>query len=408
MNRWRRASWTLRWVARTWPRGKDGRDPVTWVWKAFHEKTTPAGKALCGIWSALLPISVLTRGNFGGAAFAMVSAALVAGWLRTLRSPRARASASPPATMREEETVSVRVSLRATGKDLPVGIGAWIFRTGDGLDAPGDGAAATRVSMGAGTVDVPLLALKRGLQVVEGASVLLPEPLGLFRSRSLEAACAQVLVLPRACRVVSLEALVEGPDAEEFAEALKLVAGNGEFVGIRPWRDGDDMRSVHHRAWARTGRPMVRETERETGGGVVLSFSSDCETWTRRGLADPAISLAAGLARFLSERGALSGFLLDDAWVPLKGRDGVLAVESALALLPGSGGWRRRRRFAPPGRDVRPKGPMLAVGFSRGFPSGISKAGPFRGLWVDWGESAVPAGIFRMDPERILSGEVRL
>lgn len=406
MTSWRRASWTLRWLARTWPRGKDGRDPVTWVWKAFRERTTPAGKTLCGIWLALLPIAVLTGGRFGGGAFALVSSALAAGWLWTLRSPRMSASAILPDLMREGGTVSVQVSLRVREGEIPVGAGAWIFRTSDGLEAVGDGAVAL-VRSGHGTVDVPLRALRRGPQSVEGPTVLRQEPLGLFRSRSLKSAPAKVLVLPRSCRIVSLDGLLPGPGATEFAAALQAASGQEDFVGIRPWREGDDIRTLHHRTWARTGKPAVRETEREVGGGVVLAFSSAGGTWDRRSLLDPAISLAAGLAKLLSGRGALSGFLLDDAWVPLPRRDPVLAVESALARLPGPIGWRRLRQPDRRRNEVPAGDPVLSIGFARQFPTLPPKRAA-RAAWVDWGHGALPVGVLRVDPERILSGDVRL
>jgi uncharacterized protein (DUF58 family) len=394
-------------MVRTWPRGKDGRDPVTWIWKAFRERTTPAGKTLGGIWLALLPISVLTRGSFGGAAFAMVSAALAAGWLATLRSPRMSASALLPHRMREGETISVQVAIRALEGVLPPGAGAWIFRTGDGLEAIGDGASASLASAGTGSVAVPLRALKRGLQIVEGPSVLQNEPLGLFRSRALVGTRAEVLVLPRACRVVSVENLLRGPGAAEFAQAMDGAAKDEEFVGIRPWRDGDNIRSVHHRAWARTGKPAVRETEREAGGGVVLAFASGCDAWSRRSLMDPAISLAAALARFLSDRDVLRGFFLDGEAVVLPLVNPALAVESALARLPGSGGWERRRRVATRVREVRSELPVLSVGFSGDFPGSPAGQGA-RGLWVDWGRDDLPTGFHRVDPEQILSGEARL
>ena len=408
MNRWRRASWTLRWVVRTWPRGKDRSDPVTWIWKAFRERTTPAGKALGGIWLMILPISVLTHGAFGGAAFALVSAVMVAAWLWTSRSPHLSAFAVLPSRMREGETISVQVSIRGQNGGLPLGAGAWIFRTGDGLEAVGDGALVTPDLSVAGSVMVPLRAVKRGLQVVEGPSVLQYEPLGLFRARALLPARAEVLVLPRACRVVSVENLLRGPCASEFAMALESVSGEEDFVGIRPWRDGDNIRALHHCAWARTGNPAVRETEREAGGGVVLAFSSACETWARRSLMDPAISLAGGMAKFLSDRGALSGFLLDGVWVPLSQQDPVLAVESALARLPGSGGWERRRLSVRTGTLSHPKGPVFAVGFSRGFLDKLPKAKAVRGVWVDWGDENLPAGTLRVNPEQILSGDLRL
>ena len=407
MTRWHRTSWRLRWAARTWPRGTEGRDPMTWIWKAFRERTTPGGKALCGIWLLLLPISILSRGYLGGFALALLSALLAASWLRTLVPSKIPAAMILPASVREGTTVSVQVVVGTGGTPLPRGVGAWIFRTGDRLRAEGDGAFPPSPS--GRTVEVPLRALERGIQILEGPTVLRTESLGLFRSRSLRSAPARIAILPRSCDVVSLDGLFRGPGGGAFAEALDAgMGGEEELIGIRPWREGDSLRALHHRGWARTGHPMVRETEPPPGGGIAVAFRSGCSSWARRSLMDPAIALVSGVAAFLSNRNALAGFLLDDSWVPLDGRDPLLSVETALAALPASGGWARHRR--PGSRAPLPvvEAPLLALGFSEEHPEPSGTTSLSRLLWVDWEEGGSAEGVFRIGPDRILAGSVRL
>jgi len=407
MRLWRRTSWTLRWVVRTWPRGTEGRDPFTWIWKAFRERTTPGGKAVWGIWLLLLPVSILSRGYLGGFAFALLSALLAMSWFPTLVPSRIPATMVLPATLREGTTVSVQVVLGDGHAPLPRGVGAWIFRTGDRLRSVGDGAVPPSPSDR--TVEVPLCALQRGVQLLEGPTVLRTEPLGLFRSRYLRQAPARIAILPRSCEVVSLDGLFRGPGGGAFAEALDAgLRGEEDFIGIRPWRDGDGLRSLHHRGWARTGHPMVRETESPPGGGIAVAFRSGCSSWTRRSLMDPAIALASGIAAFLSTRNALAGFLLDDSWIPLDGRDPLLSVETALAALPASGGWARHRRPGSLASLPVVAAPLVALGFSEEMPEPSRTISPSRLLWVDWEEGRSTEGRLRIGPDRILAGSVRL
>ncbi|HXP90869.1 MAG TPA: DUF58 domain-containing protein [Fibrobacteria bacterium] len=407
MTLWHRTSWTLRWVARTWPRGTEGRDPFTWIWKAYRERTTPGGKVLCGIWFLLLPVSILSRGYLGGFALALLSALLATSWFLTLSPSRVPATAILPAAMREGETISVQVVLGSGGDPLPRGVGAWIFRTGDRLMAVGDGASPH--PSGGRTVDVPLRALHRGIQSLEGPTVLRSDPLGLFRSRSLLQSPARIAILPRPCEVVSMDGLFRGPGGRSFAEALDAgMRGEEEFIGIRPWREGDALRALHHRGWARTGHPMVRETEAPAGGGIVVAFHSGCSSWARRSLMDPAISLASGVAAFLCVRNALAGFFLDDAWVPLTARDPLLSVGTALAALPASGGWGRHRGRRPAATIPVVDVPLVLIAYSDDLQQPVGTTTPGRILWVDWGEGRIPDALVRIGPDRILTGAVRL
>ena len=52
------------------------------------------------------------------------------------------------------------------------------------------------------------------------------------------------------------------------ARAYRLAAGDAiEFVGIREYRQGDPIRSIHWRSWARRGEPIVKEYQ-DVGSGA--------------------------------------------------------------------------------------------------------------------------------------------
>ena len=408
MNLPRRALWVVRWIAQWWPRGTDGRDPVTWIWKAWRERAAPGGKVLAGIWLLTLPVSVITRGYAGGMVLAAASALLVSSMTLSILPPRGRAKALLPGSMREGETISVIVELETPDGLLPKGTGAWIFRSGDGLVAGGDGVLA-RDGTGSGTaVEVPLRAVRRGLHLVEGATLLRLEPLGLFRSRRLCPDPGEVAVLPRAAHVVSMEGLLRGPGESEMARAVGgRAAGETEIVGIRPWNDGDGPRDVHHRSWARTGRLAALERLPQAGDGVALVFDSRGSGF-RRSLLESAISLCAGVARFLDDNGSLAEFTLDGTKVDLSGMGKLRSVELALAALPPSIDWKRSKAKRPRCQIPTTRLPAIVVGYSADFPSSDAVAQLERRIWVDWSDRSIPQGTIRMDPGSIHRGEVGL
>jgi uncharacterized protein (DUF58 family) len=407
MRSWRRAVWIAGWLRTSWPRGTDRRDPFTWAWKAWRERFSPRGKLLAAIWAFALPLAMLTRGQMGGFALAVACALLASSLALTSVPPRGRARATLPAAVREGETVSVPVRIEVAGAALPVGTSAWIFRCGDGLESTGNPAPPHLDGPGRATAMVPLKGLSRGVHRVEGATLLRDDALGLLRSRRLCPESAEVAVLPRRARVGSLEGLLRGPGAADFAAAVAgASSGEEEVVGIRPWRETDGPREMHHRTWARTGRPAAVDRSPPPGRGVALAFSSARAGAFRSALLEPAISLCAGIAAHLADLGTLAEFHLDGIPVPLASSDPMPALERALAGLPPSIDWNRRRKPSAPG-ELRTALPLLRVGLWDGLPP--EDGTPLvRTVWVDWGEGAPPAGTIRVDPRRILSNEVRL
>jgi uncharacterized protein (DUF58 family) len=108
---------------------------------------------------------------------------------------------------------------------------------------------------------------RRGRHELPRAVVATRFPFGLFVKRRELPAGAPVLVYPRVHPVVVPED--ESPHSGT-GEAPRRRARVGEFFGLREFRDGDDLRRMHWPAYARTGRPFVREHEADGDREVVL------------------------------------------------------------------------------------------------------------------------------------------
>jgi len=137
--------------------------------------------------------------------------------------------------------------------------------------------------------------LRRGVLRFEGMLVARPDPLGLSRAFRRIALPQSVLVLPRRYRLPPLAL----PGTSKYQQGgVTLAASVGESeecIALRDYRQGDPLRRIHWRSWARTGRPIVKEYQDEffvrhalvldtfavAGGGAVF---------------EEAVSLAASLA----------------------------------------------------------------------------------------------------------------
>jgi uncharacterized protein (DUF58 family) len=142
------------------------------------------------------------------------------------------------------------------------------------------------------------------------ASALLP--LRLAQGPRLWSGGTRFTVVPRVAPVEPL-ALPRATRYQPGGVALASITGESmELVGVRPYRNGDRIRDLHAKTWARTGVPTVREYQQEyfSRVGVVL------DTDRSRSGEDPfeaAISLAAGVIAELFRGEALIDLLVSGA-----------------------------------------------------------------------------------------------
>ena len=152
----------------------------------------------------------------------------------------------------------------------------------------------------------------------------------------------------RLARTVSvypdLRGLAVATGAERAEEGRARVRGlheGREFAALRPYRPGDDVRSIDWKATARRGAPVVREWQPERNQAVWLLLDCGRQLSARlrdgRTKLDHAVDAALAVARAASLRGDRTGAVLFGAEVgrvvlPGTGRDGLGALAGALHL----------------------------------------------------------------------------
>jgi len=121
-------------------------------------------------------------------------------------------------------------------------------------DLPGEATRAVRIQC------VPL---RRGELRFEAVSIGRLEPLGLMRANHRHGLRESLLVMPRTHPVAPL-ALGGSRRLQPGGVSFAGRIGDAEeFVSLRDYRAGDTPRRIHWKAWARTGKPVVKEYQDE-------------------------------------------------------------------------------------------------------------------------------------------------
>ena len=175
---------------------------------------------------------------------------------------------------------------------------------------------------------------KRGAFEIPKVSVIIPEINGALRYAA-NAGKAELLVFPRPLRVGTFPFLTSGASGVVFAPLLMPSLTRGmDFVGVREYREGDSLRDLHHKAFARYGKPFTKEFETERGAGAILVLDVTARSLREKSAVEMLIRLASGVGLWLLERKALGRFFIGDDEIALVEGDGGVSFLEALARIP--------------------------------------------------------------------------
>ena len=111
------------------------------------------------------------------------------------------------------------------------------------------------VAGGRAQVALPIRAPRRGLQRIDRLQVSSSHPFGLFRAWTWIHAPITVIVYPRPSGSLPLPA----DTGARSGTHPRSTAGADEWLGLRPFRDGDSPRQVAWKAYAREAPLLVKE-----------------------------------------------------------------------------------------------------------------------------------------------------
>ena len=211
------------------------------------------------------------------------------------------------------------------------------------------------------SIAVKIKSSRRGAYLFKRIAVIVPDALGLVQSRVYYEGVTEFLVYPRLLQVRQFPFLTQGPLGRDFALLLMPSLDRGiDFMGVRPYREGDSVRDVDHRAFARYLKPFTKEFAEERGAGIVFVLDVRFSQFTKKIFMEPAIALAGAIATWFDKRNVLGRFFINDEEIDITRGECLPLVLAALARIPEP----RFKSKEVPGTwspKARPMGPVFAV-----------------------------------------------
>lgn len=319
-----------------------------WMWRRF----TPAGRLLLGALIAAEIVGLDTTQSMAYQAFTLIAAVLAVSLVSGLFfRPALRARRDLPRFGTVNESLLYRVSVENRSAQKQEGL--TVLDDGeDGFSPRGSVTAALRQFLSGGgsfffqaaavppvppreSVDISLEVVPRirGPLRLTGLSIARSDPFGLFRAVARQAAAESVLILPKRYPLPSL-ALPGTRRYQPGGVSLAVSVGDSEeFISVRDYRSGDPLRRIHWRAWARAGRPIVKEYQDEYFVRHALILDTFTAGASGRAF-EEAVSVAASFASSIITQESLLDlmFVGTEAYCFTSGR-GVSQAERMLEIL---------------------------------------------------------------------------
>lgn len=279
---------------------------VRHLWRQWRDELTPAGKivvwGICvtglGTVSVLMPIYQVF--------FGLVTLLSVAATAGVLFRPHVRITGEFPDRATAGRPLTGMFGVRNLGRLPAYDVGLHVLGLPEAFEAELDRNLVPRLGPGeAATIPVTLTPKRRGRYQLPDLRAYSTFPFYLGRSGKAAKPVAPLLVLPSFEPLAGLT-LPVGTRYQPGGIALTSHVGESpEYIGNREYVYGEPIRRLDFRAWARTGRPVVREYQEEYYCRIALLLDTFVAPHRRAGPAgfedlEAAISLTAAVAESLS------------------------------------------------------------------------------------------------------------
>lgn len=309
-------------------------DEIVWLWKAYpraperpgllmrlyyfwDEAVTPAGHVLCawilfGSLFLFVPGFTVLKG-IEGASFIWILLSFI--WRR---KPKNRIEHVDVPMAIEGEPVQISATL-----DKPLSASNFLesFRMDPCIERMGGGLLKPR---------------RRGAFLLSKIAIVETHPLGFLQKLRPYEGKAELLVAPKIKTLSRFRFMTEGASGAKFERLLRPENSRGmEFIGTREYREGDSLRDLHYKAFARYGKPFTKEYATESGGGVTLLLDVSTQNFREKMCVESAIRLFGSIAFYLLERNLLGRVFIGNEEILFQdGKSAQKKILAALARIP--------------------------------------------------------------------------
>lgn len=153
---------------------------------------------------------------------------------------------------------------------------------------------------------------QRGAYVLEGLRQETSWPWGLWRDLVDHKESHPLLVYPHFQPILNLDIPVSRRYQPGGIALTSYLGDSTEFLSTREFREGDPLRSIHWRSWARTGKPVVKEFQEEYFCRIALLLDTFLPVPRRRRPLDRrAFEAAVSLSAAVADRLAREEYVID-------------------------------------------------------------------------------------------------
>lgn len=266
----------------------------------WRYKMTPAGKILTGLFALTSIGTISTQIPLYQVCCALLGLLISAELFGLIARPSINVKVSWPRTLEAGQVTQVPVRITNRSKvraayDLMLLVlkRPWRFRhvNGDhyiGCLDPGQTAEMT----------LDLRAERRGVYHIGGLDVHSTFPFNLIRTPGKRLPGRDVIVYPAALPIGQIEMPIDMGAIEGQFVLSGQTGDSTEYLGNREYYPGEPVRRLDFRAWARLGRPIVREYQDEFASRVGLIVDTYFTRRVKRQLrahVEEAVSLTASI-----------------------------------------------------------------------------------------------------------------
>lgn len=149
---------------------------------------------------------------------------------------------------------------------------------------------------------------KRGVYALSETQVATTDPLGFYVYTQTIPCSSQLVVYPTVLPVRYLAVIGAGAWGQQYQDEGRAHGSGLDFYGVREYRQGDELRRVHWRTTARTGKLVVMEYTQGATSDVLLALDLDQSAYEGMddapdGALESAINIVATIAAYLLREG---------------------------------------------------------------------------------------------------------
>jgi uncharacterized protein (DUF58 family) len=279
------------------------------VLRAWDTRLTPRGRYLLVVLGVLALVGLDTRRTqvyilFAAAAGLFLSAIAFAFRFR----PRVRLECPLPLRATAGTNLTLRARLTPFGRAGELMLDWPKVPEDPGLLSVSPPRSFMTVAADPLEVSAELRPGRRGRYRLRGARARRTDPLRLMTTLPVTAPDETLLVYPRFWHLDQFDVPV-GRSYQPGGIPLASSTGDAiEFVGTRDYREGDPIKNIHWRSWARRGKPVVKEYQEEYFSRVAIILDTYLPkgfTPADRAAFEGAVSTVASVADWFSRTEAV-------------------------------------------------------------------------------------------------------